>query len=48
MEMKFEKPELKIIRFDVKDVLTASGAPSESDEVPPTTDEWETHFIPNP
>lgn len=46
--MEFEKPALDIIRFDVKDVLTASGAPSESDVVPPTTEEWETPFIPNP
>lgn len=45
--MEFEKPALEIIRFDVKDVLTASGTPSDT-EVPPTTEEWETPFIPTP
>ena len=27
--MKFEKPELKLVRFDWKDVLTASGDENE-------------------
>ena len=35
--MKFEKPELKLVRFDLKDVLTASG----TEQPPITTDENE-------
>ena len=48
--MKFEKPELKLVRFDWKDVLTASGntgvteAPSSNTgvtEAPSSTEENE-------
>ena len=45
MELKFEKPALKIVRFDVRDVLMAS--PSNPD-VPTGTGEWETPIIPTP
>ena len=39
--MKFEKPELKLVRFDWKDVLTASGNTGDTEPAPITTDENE-------
>jgi len=32
--MKFEKPELKLVRFDLKDVLTASTPGGDDNELP--------------
>lgn len=43
--MKFEKPELKLVRFAVKDVLTASGN-NEETEPQTTTGNWDTPIIP--
>jgi len=39
--MKFEKPELKLVRFDWKDVLTASGNTGDTEAPPITTDDNE-------
>lgn len=46
--MKFEKPKMEIIRFDVNDVLTSSGdweLPIVSDETEPPPTGWETPIL---
>lgn len=42
MAMKFEKPELKLVRFEWKDVLTASGNTGDPTTTPSTTEDDET------
>jgi hypothetical protein len=49
--MKFEKPELKLVRFDVKDVLTASGnnnddTGEQTTSEQTTSGEWDTPVVP--
>ena len=46
MEKTFEKPELKLVRFDVKDVLTASGNNNEDTSEQTTSGDWDTPVIP--
>ena len=51
MEKTFEKPELKLVRFDVKDVLTASGnnnddTGEQTSSEQTTSGDWDTPVIP--
>ena len=48
MKIRFEMPTMEIIRFDGEDVLSVSSSTATETDVPPTTEDWETPFIPTP